>query len=93
MTVLSIVGWVDACNCNVYPVLFEKIAVVLVSSPKYLGLASILQEKLLDRWKWFRILPIFGVFPWLVIENAVFVVDCPDYSGYSSVKDRENMGF
>ena len=41
---------------NVYPVLFEKIVVVLVSSPEYSGLASILQEKLLDRWKWFRIL-------------------------------------
>ena len=64
---------------------------MLVSSPEYSGLALILQEKLLDRWKWFRILRIFGVFPWLVIENAVFVVDCPDYLGYSSVRSRENM--
>ena len=47
---------------------------VLVSSPEYLGLASILQENLLDRWKLFRILQIFGAFPWLVIEIAVFVV-------------------
>ena len=31
----------------------RKFAVVLVSSPEYLGLASILQEKLLDRWEWF----------------------------------------
>ena len=59
---------------------------MLVSSPEYSGLASILQEKLLDRWKWFQILRIFRVFPWLVIENAVFVVDCPNYSGYSSVR-------
>ena len=59
---------------------------MLVSSPKYSGWASILQEKLLDRWKWFRILRISGVFPWLVIEYAVFVVDCPNYLGYSPVK-------
>ena len=57
---------------------------MFVSSPEYSGLASIVQENLLDRWKLFRILRIFGVFPWLVIEIAVFVVDCPDYSGYSS---------
>ena len=31
-----------------------------------------------------RILRIFGVFPLLLIEIAVFEVDCPDYSGYSS---------
>ena len=31
--------------------LFEKIAVVLVSSPEYSGWASILQGKLLDRWE------------------------------------------
>ena len=64
----------------------RKFTVVLVSSPEYSGLASILQEKLLDRWKWFRILQIFGVFPWLVIEDAVFVVDCPDYLGYLPVR-------
>ena len=31
-----------------------------------------------------RILQIFWLFLWLVIEIAVFVIDCPDYSGYSS---------
>ena len=59
---------------------------MLVSSPEYLGLALILQEKLLDRWEQFRILQIFGVFPHLVIENAGFVVDCPDYLGYLPVR-------
>ena len=63
---------------------------MLVSSPEYLGLASILQEIILDRWKLFRILRIFGVFPLLVIEIAVFVVDCPDYSGYSPEKVRKH---
>ena len=29
-----------------------------------------------------QILQIFGVFPWLVIEIGVFVVDCPGYSHY-----------
>ena len=62
----------------------------LVSSPEYSGWASVLQEIILDRWKLFRILRIFRVFPWLVIENAVFVVDCPDYSGYSSEKMRKH---
>ena len=38
----------------------------------------------------FRILQIFGVFPWLVTENAVFVVDCPDYLGYLSEKMRKH---
>ena len=33
-----------------------------------------------------RILQIFGLFPWLVIEISVLVVDCPDYLGYSSGK-------
>ena len=33
-----------------------------------------------------QILRIFRLFPSLVIEIAVFVVDCPDYSGYSSGK-------
>ena len=33
-----------------------------------------------------RILRIFGLFPRLVIEVAVFVVDCPDYSGYSPAR-------
>ena len=36
-----------------YTLLFVKIVVVLVSSPKYLGLGLILQEQLLDGWKWF----------------------------------------
>ena len=70
----------------IYPVLFEKIAVVLVSSPKYSGLASILQQNLLDRWGQFQILQIFEVFPCLVIGNAGFVVDCPNYLGYSPVR-------
>ena len=56
---------------------------MLVSNPEYSRLALILQENLLYRWELFRILRIFEVFPWLVIEIAVFVVDCPDYSGYS----------
>ena len=80
----------DACNCNVYLVLFEKIAVELVSSPEYSGSASVLQEIILDRWKLSRILQIFGVFPLLVIENAVFVVDCPDCLGYLSEKVRKH---
>ena len=79
-----------AFNCNVYPVLFGKFAVVLVSSPEYSGLASILQENLFDRWKWFRILQIFRVLPWLMIEIAVFVVDCPNYLGYLSEKVRKH---
>ena len=33
-----------------------------------------------------QVLRIFGLFPWLVIEIAVFAVDCPDYLGYSSGK-------
>ena len=57
---------------------------MLVSYPEYLGWASILQEIILDRSKLFQILQISGVFPLLVIEIAVFVADCPDYSGYSS---------
>ena len=90
-TNLSIVGWVDACNWNVYPVLFEEFAVVLVSSSKYSGLASILQRKLLDRWGRFQILQIFRVFPRLVIGNTGFVVDWPNYSGYSPVRVENNM--
>ena len=61
----------------------RKIAVELVSSPEYSGWASVLQENLLCRWKLFRILRIFGVFPLWLIEIAVFVVDCPNYLVYS----------
>ena len=68
----------------------RKLLYVLVSSPEYLGWAMILQEILLDRWKLFPILQIFRVFPLLVIENAVFVVDCPNYLGYSSEKIRKH---
>ena len=59
---------------------------MLVSSPEYLGLASNLQENLLDRWERFQILQIFGVFLHLVIGSAGFVVDCPDYLGYLPVR-------
>ena len=68
-------------------------AVVLVSNPEYLGLALILQENLLNRWERFQILWIFRVFPHLVIENAGFVVDCPDYLRIFACKSRENMDF
>ena len=43
-----------------------------------------LQENLLDRWETVQILRIFRLFSQLVIEIVVFVVDCPNYSGYLS---------
>ena len=64
---------------------------MLVSSPEYSGLALVLQEKLLDRWGWLQILQIFRVFPHLVIGNAGFVVNCPDYLGYSPVRVENDM--
>ena len=57
---------------------------MLVSDPKYLGIWLVSTRNLLDKWELFQILQIFGVFPWLLIVNAVFVVDCPDYLGYLS---------
>ena len=85
-TVLSIVGWVDACNCKCIPcITWENCCSVGVQSQRF-RLGFDFTRKTLKEWKWFQILWIFGVFPWLVIEYAVFVVDCPDYLGYFSVR-------
>ena len=34
----------------------------------------------------FQLLQIFGIFPCLVIDNAGFGVNCPDYLGYLPVR-------
>ena len=59
---------------------------MLVSSPEYLGLASISTSKTVNSWEMFRILQIFGVFPHLVIDNAGLWVDFPEFSGYLPVR-------
>ena len=86
MTDLSIVSWVDACNCKVYLALFEKFAEMVVPSPESLGLASIFYNKMVNSWEMFQIMWIFGVFPLLVISNAGLWVDCPDFLGYLPVR-------
>ena len=59
----------------------------LVSDPEYSGYSACFYKRSLwYRWEMVRILQIFGLFPWLVIEIAVSVVDFPDYLGYSSAR-------
>ena len=61
-----------------------------MSGPEYSGSASVLQEIILGGNCLEIDLRIFRVFPLLVKENAVFLVDCPDCLGYLSEKVRKH---